>query len=133
MLENDANAQIIDIRSKKEAREDGVPNLRSTKKTLISIPYQPPQGPTPQTSAGTVSVGWAQRIARMKKVRTAPSLERSTSAARVWPWRKFCDVRGQNTDCLQDGARLGQRAAAECPRRLTCQHLQTKETDSHAG
>ena len=69
MLENDANTQIIDIRSKQDVREGGIPNLRTTKKSLISVPYQPPQGPTPQTSSGTVSVGWAQRIARMKKAR----------------------------------------------------------------
>ena len=72
LLQSDKDAIILDIRSKSEVREQGQPDLKGTKKSLVSIPYSPPAGPTAASGAtGTVSVGWAERIARMKKVRSA--------------------------------------------------------------
>lgn len=69
LLESDANAQIIDIRNKEAVKEAGSPDLKGTKKSLISLPYKPAPGPKQAGTGSTVGIGWAERVKRMGKIK----------------------------------------------------------------
>jgi rhodanese-related sulfurtransferase len=68
VLTDDPDAQLVDIRSRAEASADGSPDLKGTRKSIITAPYHPsPAGQQDRTR--TVLVGWADRVSRMSKVR----------------------------------------------------------------
>eukprot|EP00892_Ulva_mutabilis_P012386 jgi/Ulvmu1/951/UM102_0034.1 len=69
LLEEDPEAQLIDIRPKEDLRETGSPDLRSVKKSPINVAYKPMvEASASGTQQSTITIGWAERLCRNPKV-----------------------------------------------------------------
>lgn len=72
LLEDVPEAQLIDIRPKEDLRSTGSPDLRTVNKSPINVAYKPKVEPTDSGSQiSTITIGWAERLCRNGKVRTA--------------------------------------------------------------
>lgn len=89
ILEKDPDAQLLDIRPRGDF--SGSPDLSSAKKSALACPYKPPSTPEGDKNS-TVSLGWAERVGRMGKVRSAALCARSTPA---FASRRCCQTRAR--------------------------------------
>jgi hypothetical protein len=72
LLEEDPDAQLVDIRTREELREVGSPDLREFGKSPINATFKPSAGDKRGLQTSTVTIGWPERLCRLPKVSSCP-------------------------------------------------------------